>query len=121
MVLYREFLNSRRLQQREVPGEAATNLDSRASTPSEAGKAVDTAAVLAALDELDAIFRAPVSLFYLESHSYKEIAEILDIPIGTVMSRIARGKEQLRRKLHVAASGTGKVVPMPRAKGVQNG
>ena len=118
MVLYREFLNSRRLQQREVPGEAATNLDSRASTPSEAGKAVDTAAVL---DELDAIFRAPVSLFYLESHSYKEIAEILDIPIGTVMSRIARGKEQLRRKLHVAASGTGKVVPMPRAKGVQNG
>jgi RNA polymerase sigma factor (sigma-70 family) len=41
----------------------------------------------------------PLSLFYIEDHSYPEIAEILDIPLGTVKSRIARGIEQLKRLL----------------------
>jgi RNA polymerase sigma-70 factor (ECF subfamily) len=36
-------------------------------------------------------------LFYLEDYSYPQIAEILDVPLGTVKSRIARGIEQLKR------------------------
>jgi DNA-directed RNA polymerase specialized sigma24 family protein len=40
-----------------------------------------------------------VALFYLEDNSYKDIAEILDVPIGTVKSRIARGIAQLREIL----------------------
>ena len=55
--------------------------------------------VLTALDKLEEVFRAPLLLFHLQDHSYKEIATVLDIPVGTVMSRIARGREHLFRML----------------------
>ena len=51
------------------------------------------------LGRVDEQFRAPVALFYLEDCSYLEIADILEIPLGTVKSRIARGLAQLRRLL----------------------
>jgi RNA polymerase sigma-70 factor (ECF subfamily) len=51
------------------------------------------------LAQMDDQFRAPIALFYLDDCSYLEIAEILDIPLGTVKSRIARGLVQLRRLL----------------------
>jgi RNA polymerase sigma-70 factor (ECF subfamily) len=121
MVLYREFLDTRRLRQREVLGEAEAALDRNPVRTNSAETKVDSSAAIAALWELEEIFRAPITLFYIESHSYKEIAEILDLPIGTVMSRISRGKEQLRRKLQNASATTNKVVPMPGTKGIQHG
>ena len=57
---------------------------------------LDSPQVLEALSQIDEIYQAPVALFYLEDCPYKEIAEILDIPIGTVKSRMARGIAQLQ-------------------------
>jgi hypothetical protein len=55
--------------------------------------------VLPALARVDEIYQAAVALFYLEDCSYKEISTILEIPLGTVKSRIARGIAQLREIL----------------------
>jgi RNA polymerase sigma-70 factor (ECF subfamily) len=55
--------------------------------------------VVGALEALPQTFRAVVVLADIEGFSYKEIAEILDIPIGTVMSRLHRGRRQLQVKL----------------------
>jgi RNA polymerase sigma-70 factor (ECF subfamily) len=94
--LHRTFLESRRRQVRfphyeldEVP------LDLPTLSPASVNQ-LDSAQVLDALAQVDEIYQAPVSLFYLEDCSYKEIAEILTIPIGTVKSRMARGIAQLQ-------------------------
>jgi RNA polymerase sigma-70 factor (ECF subfamily) len=53
-----------------------------------------------ALEELPEIFRLPVILADVEGFAYKEIAEILEIPIGTVMSRLHRGRKAMQKTLH---------------------
>ncbi len=65
----------------------------------ENGQAVDSAELQAAIDELTPEFRVVVAMFYFEDCSYREIAEKLDLPMGTVMSRLARAKGHLRSKL----------------------
>lgn len=60
-----------------------------------------------ALSELPENFRLAVWLSDVEGFAYKEIAEIMDTPIGTVMSRINRGRAQLRSKLADYASERG--------------
>jgi len=52
-----------------------------------------------AVEELPENFRIPVLLADLAGFSYKEIAEILDIPIGTVMSRLHRGRKAMQKRL----------------------
>ncbi len=73
--------------------------------------------VLAALDAIPTEFRAIVLLVDVEEFPYKEAAEILSIPIGTVMSRLSRGRKLLREQLaEVARSyGIGKSVREGRA------
>ena len=66
--------------------------------------------ILAAIDKIPANFKNVVLLVDVEEFAYKEVAEILAIPIGTVMSRLSRGRKLLREHLaHVAQSyGIGK-------------
>lgn len=119
--LYREFLKGRRR------GERMTALDTvneaeveQAALAPEAVSSMDAEVVLGALQEVDEAFRAPLTLFYIEELSYQEIADVLEIPIGTVMSRLSRGKTQMRVRLTAAkesaASGDA-VVKFPISKG----
>jgi len=97
--LYREFLGRKRDRDRFVESEASLETIAQQSIPASVVDELDGQIVQSALHELEEIYRAPLTLFYLQQHSYKEIAEILEIPIGTVMSRISRGKDQLRKAL----------------------
>ena len=56
--------------------------------------------VKSALESLPDNFRMAVLLADVEGFSYKEIAEIMDVPIGTVMSRLHRGRRALQKALH---------------------
>ncbi len=71
------------------------------SAPIEADvvEQLDASIVIESLSKIDETFRIPLSLFYLEDFSYKEISETLNIPVGTVMSRLSRGKKHLRKLL----------------------
>jgi len=61
--------------------------------------AIDRERLQAALDQLSDEFKLVLLMFYFEECSYREIAERLDIPLGTVMSRLSRAKGQLRGRL----------------------
>jgi RNA polymerase sigma-70 factor (ECF subfamily) len=76
---------------------------------------VDVAELQKALDELPEVFRTPIILYYFEDFSYRDIADQMDLPIGTVMSRLARAKGSLRQRLFpelspLAASSSGEGV-----------
>jgi RNA polymerase sigma-70 factor (ECF subfamily) len=96
--LYREFLRRRRHEVRFPQVELEETRDEEMSILPNTN-AFDGSIVLEALRELEEPFRAPLSLFYLEQFSYAEVAEVLDVPIGTVMSRLSRGKALLRQRL----------------------
>ena len=66
-------------------------------------RGLDTQAILKALNRLSETYRPVLQLFYLGELSYKEIASALEIPIGTVMSQLARGREELRARLMAAS------------------
>jgi RNA polymerase sigma-70 factor (ECF subfamily) len=97
--LHREFLQSRRRQTRFPHHELEEVADELPQIESTIVQRMDAAKMVEILAHLETHVRAPLILFYMEDLAYKEIAEILEIPLGTVQSRIARGKAQLYRLL----------------------
>jgi RNA polymerase sigma-70 factor (ECF subfamily) len=97
--LHRAFLQARRRQVRFPHHDLEEVAQQLPPQLPEFANSADCAEVLPALAKVDEIFRAAIALYYLEDCSYKEIAAILDVPIGTVKSRIARGLVQLREIL----------------------
>ena len=96
--LHREFLAIRRHQGRYPHLEISeVEEDKLAPVPSSLANKMDGESLIQALYQIDELYRAPLVLFYLENHSYRDIAEVLDLPAGTVMSRLSRGKELLRQ------------------------
>jgi RNA polymerase sigma-70 factor (ECF subfamily) len=97
--LHRVFLAARRKQSRYTIHNLEEAADELSALCTEPVNPVDCSLVLPALSKVDEVYQAAVALFYLEDCSYNEIAAILEVPVGTVKSRIARGVAQLKEIL----------------------
>ncbi len=115
--LYREFTTSYRKSKRTISLDASdVDVPEEISNAPSAIREAEHQEALAALSSLDESQRSILTLFYLGQHSYKEIAQVLEIPIGTVMSRLSRAKETLRSRLESIPSQGIKVVPFDSDK-----
>lgn len=94
--LHRRFLESQRRTTRFPHFELSEVVEDLPYVDPELVNHMDAHAAVGMLAQVDPQFQAAVSLFYLEDYSYNEIAEILEVPLGTVKSRIARGLAQLK-------------------------
>jgi RNA polymerase sigma-70 factor (ECF subfamily) len=94
---------------RRLPSTGVAGGDPGRSAEDEALDRFTDDDVKTALEELPEAFRMAVLLADVEGFSYKEIAEITDVPIGTVMSRIHRGRRALQKALYGVATARGLV------------
>ncbi|HEY6065254.1 MAG TPA: sigma-70 family RNA polymerase sigma factor [Thermoanaerobaculia bacterium] len=94
---YRSRSRFRRIFASDPSPDSLAERDSGQSSPEENARVRESSgSVLGALQKLPLDFRLPVVLRDLEEWSYEEIAASLQLPLGTVKSRIARGRGQLR-------------------------
>jgi RNA polymerase sigma-70 factor (ECF subfamily) len=97
-ILRNAYLHRARAErtQREVALDGLCDLPEPAPEPLPP---VEPERLQQALAELAEVFRTPIILYYFEDFSYRDIAEQMDLPLGTVMSRLARAKAHLRARL----------------------
>jgi RNA polymerase sigma factor (sigma-70 family) len=112
--LHREFLRRHRHSVRFPHHETSAVEHELPVIASTVENQLDAVTVMEMLQRVDETYRVPLAMFYLEGFSYNEIAAALEVPAGTVMSRLARGKTQLRALLGEAAAGvSNRIVPLP--------
>jgi RNA polymerase sigma-70 factor (ECF subfamily) len=68
---------------------------------------LDAEQIGAAVDALPQEYRVVATLYFVQDLSYQEIAEVLDVPVGTVRSRLHRGRRMLQKALWVIAEERG--------------
>lgn len=97
--LYHIFLGRKRHERRFPHVEIFSAEDELPPFTPELADKLDSETVMQSLQELEQHFRAPLVLYYLQCLTYREVAEVLGIRVGTVMSRLSRGKALLRQRL----------------------
>jgi len=125
-ILTNAFINGYRRRQREPVRVSTAGVEDWQLTRGWAGRGVvprsaeemaldqlPDSSVIQALKELPQDFRTAVYLADMEGFSYREVADIMRCPVGTVMSRLHRARGQLRGKLRDEAAERG-IVPHPR-------
>lgn len=121
-ILTNTYINRSRKTQRVVGVLDPADLETTTSAWDDAGTASETPEtvfvdrlfpehVRSAIEALPEAFRIPVILADLHDFSYKEIAEIMDCPVGTVMSRLFRGRKRLQEQLFAYAVELGIIEP----------
>lgn len=129
-IMTNTFINSYRKKQREPylgavedleewqmgDAESTTAMASR-SAEAEAIDRTPAEVITKALNDLPEDFRIVVYMADVEGFSYQEIADIVDRPIGTVMSRLHRGRARLRQELNEYAIEQGIVAESPKKGG----
>ena len=115
---YRRRVREREVRDQLVDEEAPSLISEESRAASRDPERFLSAGLLSddvrtALDAVPSDYRMAVVLCDLEEFSYKEIAEIMDCPVGTVMSRLHRGRRLLQRALHDYAVKEGIVKPGP--------
>jgi len=108
--LYREFIDTHRRDSRLEPLDDGDHELNSVAVADQAEK-FDGTLAREALLQIDPVFRAPLVLFYLQDLTYREIADVLKLPLGTVMSRISRGRAMLRELLTEPAPAN-RIVPL---------
>lgn len=98
--------------------EAEEFLEANLTQPASVPQHLTDEEILEALDGIPQEFRSVVLLVDVEEFAYKEVAEILSIPIGTVMSRLSRGRALLRKRLETVARSYGILKSAPRGEGL---
>ncbi|MBL9194946.1 MAG: RNA polymerase sigma factor [Opitutaceae bacterium] len=120
--LYRIFLGWKRHEKRFSHLEFSVAEQQLPAVTVDLVEKMDGAIVMEALDEIDEHHRTPLVLFYLQSLSYREIADLLEVPVGTVMSRLSRAKAILRTLVseRSARDPSSNVIPLPAARRIKS-
>jgi RNA polymerase sigma-70 factor, ECF subfamily len=112
-ILHREFLRMRRRDTAHPHTTLEFSEHELVPINVDHATSLDSKTLMRVLETLDEHFKIPLVLFYLDQLSYKEIAATLEVPIGTVMSRLARGKQILRQRLEQKhEEDINKIVPL---------
>jgi RNA polymerase sigma-70 factor (ECF subfamily) len=102
-ILHREFLNIRNKAVHFPHLELNDETEDLPTISPDVVNTLDAARVLEFLGQVQEPYRAALSLYYMEDYSYQQIADILEVPLGTVRSRISRGLAQLQRSILIGA------------------
>jgi len=103
--LYRIWLGWKRRDTRHPHFEISSVEDELPFVTPDMVDKLENEAVKQSLFELKERHRVPLMLHYFEDHSYAEISELLDTPIGTIMSRLSRAKTLMRKSLAAKSIG----------------